>query len=98
MKTNKEIYRQELLNTPFILSETLNELENIIINLAMSGELSEINDQFEENDNMDFKYEDFRGLTDYNVKLIYEVYDFLETKRSELINVNSLGDDDELDF
>lgn len=97
MKTNKEIYRQELLNTPFILSETLNELENIIINLAMSGELSEINDQFEENDNMDFKYEDFRGLTDYNVKLIYEVYDFLETKRSELINVNSL-EDDELEF
>ncbi len=97
MKSNQEIYRQELLNTPFILSETLNELENIIINLAMSGELSEINDQFEENDNMDFKYEDFRGLTDYNVKLIYEVYDFLETKRSELINVNSL-EDDELEF
>jgi hypothetical protein len=93
MKTNKEIYREHLLNAPSVLRETVNELENIIVNLAMSGELAEINDQFEENDSLVFKYEDFRRLKDYNVNLLYEVYDFLETKRSELLNVNSLGEE-----
>ena len=98
METNKEIYQSHLKSIPIVLRETINEIQTIIINLAMSGELADLNDKFDEDDEVIFKYEDFRSLKDYNVNLLYKVYDFLETKRSELINVNSLGDGDELDF
>ncbi len=95
MKTNKEIYQSHLKSTPIVLRETIDELQTIIINLAMSGELSEVNDQFAASDSMHFKYEDFRKLTDYNVNLLYAVYDFLETKRRELMNVNGLAEEEE---
>ncbi|WP_293301185.1 hypothetical protein [Pedobacter sp. UBA4863] len=96
--TNKEIYRKHLENSPVVLRETITQLETIILNLAMSGELAELNDQFEENDTMKFMPEDFRSLSDYNVKLLYEVSDFLEAKRREIINVNALEDIDDLPF
>ena len=96
--TNKEIYRKHLENSPVVLRETVDLLETIILNLAMSGELAEINDQFEENDTMKFMPEDFRSLSDYNVKLLYEVSDFLEAKRRDIINVNALENMDDLPF
>lgn len=96
--TNREIYRRHLKNSPIVLRETVDLLETIILNLAMSGELAEINDQFEENDTMKFMPEDFRSLSDYNVKLLYEVSDFITKKRGELMNVNAAEDKDDLDF
>lgn len=98
MATNKEIYKVHLESVPTVLRETIDELQTIIINLAMSGELAVVNDKFEEDDSLSFKYEDFRKLTDYNVNLLYEVYDFLETKRNELMNVNGLAEEAELEF
>lgn len=98
MATNKEIYKVHLESVPTVLRETMDELQTIIINLAMSGELAAVNDKFEEDDRLSFKYEDFRELTDYNVNLLYEVYDFLETKRNELMNVNGLAEEEELEF
>lgn len=97
MKTNKEIYREHLETAPAVLQETVNQLQVIILNLAMSGDLVEINDELEENDTMVFGYEDFRTVTDYNVQLLYSVADFIVAKRAELMNVNAL-EDEELEF
>lgn len=94
MKTNKEIYQHHLRNSIAVLRETVKELETVIINLAMSGELAELNDKFEENDDMTFKYEDFRNLSDYNVKLLYGLYDFIDDKKRELLNVNGLEEEE----
>ncbi|TDG37114.1 hypothetical protein EZJ43_03055 [Pedobacter changchengzhani] len=94
MKTNKEIYQHHLKNSIAVLGETVKELETVIINLAMSGELAELNDQFDENDDMTFKYEDFRKLSDYNVRLLYCLYDFIDDKRKEIMNVNGLEEEE----
>ena len=98
MKSNKEIYRKHLENAPKVIRETVNELQAIILNLAMSGELAEVNDQFEENDELKFNYEDFRKLSDYNVQLLYSLCDFMEQKRTELMNINALKDEEDEDY
>lgn len=98
MKSNKEIYRSHLETAPIVLRETVDQLQLIILNLAMSGEFGEINNQFEESDTVVFGYEDFRHVTDYNVQLLYSVTDFVIAKRAELMNVNALEDKEDLPF
>lgn len=98
MNSNKGIYRKHLENAPKVIREAVHELQTIIINLAMSGELADVNDQFEENDELKFDYEDFRNLADYNVQLLYSLYDFMEQKQAELINVNVLKDEEDEDY
>lgn len=96
-KDSKTEYLDHLKNAAAILQESLDDVRSLIINLAMCGEMEEINNLLNEGDELNFKYEDFKNIKDYNVKLLYEVYDFLEGKRNELLNVNSL-EDDELNF
>ena len=98
MKTNKEIYRSHLQTAPAVLRETVDQLQVIILNLAMSGELAEINDGLDEDETMVFGFEDFRKLSDFNVQLLYSIADFISLKRAELMNVNALKDKDELEF
>ncbi|RZJ81864.1 MAG: hypothetical protein EOO47_02745 [Flavobacterium sp.] len=93
MKSNEEIYREHLETTPTVLRETVDQLQLIILNLAMSGEHAEINESLEENDTMVFEYEDFRNVTDYNVQLLYSIADFIVAKRAQLMNVNALTDE-----
>lgn len=97
MKTNEEIYQSHLQTAPTVLRETVDQLQVIILNLAMSGELAEINDGLDENETMVFGFEDFRKLSDFNVQLLYSIADFISLKRAELMNVNALKDD-ELEF
>lgn len=98
MKTNEEIYQSHLQTAPTVLRETVDQLQVIILNLAMSGELAEINDGLDENETMVFGFEDFRKLSDFNVQLLYSIADFISLKRAELMNVNALKDNDELEF
>ena len=98
MATNNEIYKTHLESVPVVLQEAIDELQTIIINLAMSGELAAVNDKFEQDDSFIFKYEDFRNLTDYNVNLLYTLSDFIDDKRRELMNVNGWAADEELEF
>ena len=95
MKTNKEIYKDHLANAPAVLRETVDQLQLIILNLAMSGELGELNNELEENETIVFGYEDFRHVSDYNVQLLYSITDFVVAKRAELMNVNALQDEEE---
>lgn len=89
-----ELYSEYLKATPIVLKESMDHVRTLIINLAMTGEMKDINSTFKEGEELMFKYEDFKNLKDYNVKLLYEVYDFLEDKRNELINVNGLEDEE----
>lgn len=84
-------YKEYVLEASIVFEEAIDLIGDLIINLAMSGELKEVNDLFKEGEEMVFKYEDFKNLSDYNVKLLDEVYVFLEAKRRELVNVNGLG-------
>lgn len=88
-----ELYSEYLKATPIVLQESMDQVRTLIINLAMTGEMKDINSTFNEGEELMFKYEDFKNLKDYNVKLLYEVYDFLEDKRNELMNVNGLEDE-----
>lgn len=87
-------YKEYLVEASIVFEEAIDLIGDLIINLAMSGELKEVNDLFNEGEEMVFKYEDFKNLSDYNVKLLDEVYVFLEAKRRELVNVNGLGEKD----
>lgn len=98
MKSNQEIYQAHLEHFPSVLRETALILQTIIINLAMSGELSELNNQLEYGDAVTFKYKDFRSLSDYNVQLAYEIFDFLKLKIDEVNNVNGLDSEDDEEY
>lgn len=97
MKSNQEIYKAHLEATPVILRETVEQLKLIILNLSMSGEYGDLNDLFDENETVVFG-DDFRNVTDYNVQLLYSITDFINSKNAELMNVNSMGGQDDLPF
>ncbi|MEE1884560.1 hypothetical protein [Pedobacter flavus] len=97
MKSNQEIYKAHLEAAPLILRETVEQLELIILNLSMSGEYGDLNDLFDENETVVFG-DDFRNVTDYNVRLLYSITDFINSKNAELMNVNSMGGQDDLPF
>ena len=104
MNTNKEYYEHHLKESLIALEESIIHVRTAIINLAMFGEMAAINALFKEDEILEFKYGDFRNLNDQNVKLLYEICDFLEDKKVQLEQINNIkksdlnNNDDELPF
>lgn len=82
-------YRSQLVKTRNVLDDTGQQLFTCLINVAMSGELSETDD-FEVGDVLNFKESDFRSLDDQNVQLIIKVLDAISRSCTSIININNL--------
>lgn len=95
MNDDQRIYRLHLEKVPRILEEVNDQIQTIIINLAMSGESSNIDQLFDEGDELIFNYDDFKESSDVNVKILYEVFNFLQDQRAKIMNINSLKSDQE---
>ena len=108
--THEEIYRRHLLIALHELDRVCSNLNTVILNLAMSGEWKEIDDLFEIGDTFLPKYDDFRTISDINVKTLFATVDMLKDTHRSIKNINAikkkeikqftagLDDDDELPF
>lgn len=83
-------YREVLINTVRTLENTLDELNSNMINLAMTGEFSDVNDRFEVGETMFLSMEDFRNTDDQNLKICFELFDKIEQSYISIMNANAI--------
>lgn len=88
--TYPQIYAKQLNRLPNLLEQFLFEIYDVLSNLAMAGELSEVDSGFDINEELMFMIDDFRNLNDQNVQSLYHIYDFIHDKRASIININAL--------
>lgn len=96
-------YRETLQDGVELLEYFENRVFTIMVNLAMNGELSSIDELFEEGDALTFKECDFEKLDDVNIARLLKLYHTVIELRESLININKLKDEntengDEMDF
>jgi len=90
MNAEQSNYRSHLEKAPLILEEFNDQIQTLIINLAMSGESSHLDDMFTEGDELTFKYDDFKDSSDVNVRILYGIFNLIQDERAKIININSL--------
>jgi tRNA U34 5-carboxymethylaminomethyl modifying GTPase MnmE/TrmE len=94
--TPEQNYRFALIEAVNQLIEARNDLQVKIVNLAMSGEFSEINDIFEVGDEIPVDLEYFKNIKDINVNALLKMYYDIDHLVNHLCNINNI-DEEELD-
>lgn len=89
-----EEYREKMLITYNYLIQLHQELLTRTINLAMTGELEDINNTFKAGDNFQFDKEMFRDCKDQNVNKLIAFHDDLEDLMNSLANINNLKEEE----
>ena len=69
----RDNYKFQVQETIEALDEIEAVLYNRIVNLGMEGELKEVNDSFELDEEMSFKLADFMKLKDPNVQMLLDI-------------------------
>lgn len=85
MEENK--YKLRIKQTIDAFEEIEVILHTCIINLAMEGELKEVNNIFELDEEVSFKISDFSSLTDSNINLLLNIYKEVEQGKSVFQNL-----------
>lgn len=93
-----ETYKNYLLETIDYLDNIEGELFTLNVNLMMSGEMSELNYLFDENENVVFKMKDFEHTPDENIKIITALLIRIGRDLATLKNINNINEDDNLLF
>ncbi|TVR78556.1 MAG: hypothetical protein EA412_08980 [Chitinophagaceae bacterium] len=83
-------YREMLYETVNNLSKLREDIFETTLNLAMSNELKEINDVFEEGDVYHFELEHLKGGSDVNVIKLLDIIEHIDSTTESLININAL--------
>lgn len=83
-------YRKFLLKALVTLEETVDNLNIVVLNLAMNGEWNEIDELFANGDTIFTKHEDFRTIEDTNVKQLISAVDKLSETFQSVRNVNAI--------
>ncbi|WP_028296276.1 hypothetical protein [Olivibacter sitiensis] len=87
-------YREHLIRAVVEFDKFMRELDLHIINLAMSGEFSEVNALFEEGDVMRLDIADFEDIADQNVQKLIKVFRLLHDVNSSIRNINAISSDE----
>lgn len=93
--TPQQIYANYLNSLPNLLQQFMFDIYDVLSNLAMAGELSDVNSGFDISCELMFMIDDFRNLNDQNVQSLYHIYDFIYDKRASIININALKTEEE---
>lgn len=93
--TQQQIYAYYLNSLPNLLHQFMFDIYDVLSNLAMAGELSDVNSGFDISCELMFMIDDFRNLNDQNVQMLYQIYDFIHMKKASIININALKTKDE---
>lgn len=81
-------YRNHLIKTTQNLIETEQILFTNALNLCMFGELSDVDNAFDQNDKFTFNLDLLKSVDDLNVKKIVSIIESIQEKIKYLINVN----------
>ncbi len=87
-------YREKLVLTYKYLLEIHEELLTRTINVAMTGELEDINSTFKAGESFQFDKEMFRDSIDENVIKLITFHDDLEDVMNSLANINGLTEEE----
>lgn len=90
-------YRNKIIETIDNLIETRNIIFTQIVNLAMYGELSDINTAFDINDEYKFSLSHFENIDDVNVQKLVSLCQKTEETIFSLMNINTI-DENEVDL
>ena len=83
-------YRKTLIETCKTLSSINTEILTNAINIAMIGELKDINSTFDEGDIYSFDIEQLKDSKDINVNKLVALYMDIEELTSSLMNINNI--------
>lgn len=70
---DKSQYKKYVHQTIEVLEEFDNQLFSKILNLAMFGEMNDVDDQFSIGETVSFKLEDFAKLDDENIQSLIKI-------------------------
>ncbi len=92
--SERDAYRFSLINAYKTLLDINDELFTSMINLAMSGELRDIDQAFEVGESFDFQLEHIKGTNDINLNKLISHYELIEDLLESLANVNGINEED----
>jgi hypothetical protein len=87
-------YRENIISTYQYFISVRNELITHSINIAMAGELKEIDQVFEVGDTFAFDIDQLRGSNDINLNNVIDLYDKLELLMNSTANINAITEED----
>ena len=87
-------YRENLLSTYKYLISLRGDLITHSLNLAMTGELKDLNEAFDIGDTYNFDIEQFKGTSDVNLNRLIEFYVELEKLMNSMANINAITEED----
>lgn len=90
----EDIYRKRLIEAYQNLLDFKNELFTNALNLAMAGELKEIDSAFEEGDTFTFTIEHLEDSKDINLQKLVEFLKQLDGLMGALSNINAIQEDE----
>jgi len=92
--TPEQQYRIKLIESIQYLMKSADETFTELINLAMVGEFSEIDTEFEEGESVKFDIAYFRNCKDQNVQVLIKQLDDTNERIRWLVNVNNIKEED----
>lgn len=87
-------YRNSILHTYKYLISVRNELITHSLNIAMTGEMNDIDKAFEVGDIYNFDIEQFKGTNDINLNKLIDFYEELENLMNSFSNINVITEED----
>ena len=87
-------YRENLLSTYKYLISVREDLITHSLNLAMNGELKDMNGAFDIGDTYNFDMEQFKGTNDVNLNRLIGFYEELENLMNSMANINAIKEED----
>jgi hypothetical protein len=85
-------YRKQLIDSCIALQIADRGLFIAALNLAMSGELKEVNEAFDTGDVFEFEWGHLDNCSDVNLTKILTVHQSINSTLSSLININNITD------
>lgn len=89
-KTKNDVYRKNLIDAYKVLISIREKLFTEALNIAMAGELKEINDVFEIGDVYSFEIDHLRNTNDINLNKLLELHEKLDDLMNSIVNINAI--------
>jgi hypothetical protein len=86
----QDIYRKRLIEAYKSLVNFHSDIFSASLNLAMAGELKEIDEAFDAGDTYNFDIEHLKGTNDTNLNKFLEFYEQLENLMNSIANINAI--------
>jgi hypothetical protein len=83
-------YRDKLIEAVNCLNQMQFDLFTPLVNIAMFGEFSQINEMFDTGDSVNFDDEMFKNCKDQNVQLLHKLLKEIKSTTESITNINAI--------